>query len=109
MIKNKRIKKWGFLVSLFVLFVIAPFRVNALQELVVNGDDSISPGAVVRYNVVLNSDDLTSITNFSTDIYYESSVFTLTGVEAGNTCNSTTRNYISISTTIPCISCFNSC
>ena len=85
MIKNKRIKKWGFLVSLFVLFVIAPFRVNALQELVVNGDDSISPGAVVRYNVVLNSDDLTSITNFATDIYYESSVFTLTGVEAGNT------------------------
>ena len=87
MIKNKRIKKWGFLVSLFVLFVIAPFRVNALQELVVTGDDSISPGAVVRYNIELNSDDLTSITNFATDIYYESSVFTLTGVEAGATWN----------------------
>lgn len=85
MIKDKRIKKWGYLIGLFVLFVIAPFRVNALQELVVNGDDSISPGATVKYNIELNSDDLTTITNFSTDIYYESSVFTLTGVESGET------------------------
>jgi len=85
MIKDKRIKKWGFLVSLFVLFVIAPLRVNALQELFINGDDSISPGAVVKYNVELNSDDLTSITSFSTNVYYESSVFTLTGIESGDT------------------------
>ena len=87
MIKDKRIKKWGFLVSLFVLFLIAPFRVNALQELVLFGDDSISPGTTVRYKIQLNSDDLTSITSFSTSVYYESTVFTLTGVETENNWN----------------------
>ena len=87
MTKDKRIKKWGFLVGLFVLFLIAPFRVNALQELVLSGDDSISPGTTVRYNIQLNSDDLTSITSFSTSVYYESTVFTLTGVETENNWN----------------------
>lgn len=81
MIKDKRIKKWGFLISLFVLSFILPLRVNALQELVISGDDSISPGTIIKYNIDLNSDDLTSITSFSTNVYYESSVFTLTSVE----------------------------
>ena len=87
MIKDKRIKKWGFLVSLFILFMVVPLRVTALQELVISGDDSISPGTTVRYNVELNSDDLTSITSFSTSVYYESSVFTLTNIESGATWN----------------------
>ena len=48
MIKDKRIKKWGFLISLFILSLVLPLRVNALQELVIYGDDSISPGKIIK-------------------------------------------------------------
>lgn len=82
--RNKGIKKWGFLVVLFVMFMIFPGRVNAIQELYINGDDSVTPGAEFKYKIELNSDDLTAITNFTTNVYFESSVFTLKGLQTND-------------------------
>lgn len=86
--RNKGIKKWVFSISLFVLFLMFPASVNALELLLV-GDASVSPGTTVSYDLVLNSSDeleLTStiINGFSTNINYESSVLTLSKIELGN-------------------------
>ena len=81
--RDKGIKKWGFFVSLFALFLMFPARVSALQEVIISGDDAISPGTTVNYTIVLNSDDETIITGFSTNINYESSVLTLSKIELG--------------------------
>ena len=84
MIKSERIKKWGYLFSLFLLFLVAPFKVDALQGVTLVGESSVSPGETVKYNVVLNATDATTIvTGFSTTVTYDSSVLTLNSVELG--------------------------
>jgi len=82
--ENKRIKKWGFLISLFILFLISPLKVSAIDTLTLLGDSSVSPGTTIKYDVNLNlTDKTTTITGLKTDVYYDSSIFTLTNVEAG--------------------------
>ena len=82
--KNKRVKRWGFLISLFMLFLVSPLRVNAVEVLTLVGDSSVSPGATVKYNVVVTPTDATTlITDFSTTVTYDSSVLTLSQIELG--------------------------
>lgn len=82
--KMKRVKLWGFLVSLFMLFLVSPLRVNAVEVLSLVGDSSVSPGTTVKYNVIVTPQDVTTlITDFSTTVTYDSSVLTLSQVELG--------------------------
>lgn len=96
--KNKRIKKWGFLVSLFILFLVSPLRVCAEDKLAIVGDSSISPGGTVSYTLELEADSMIIeegeiakvITGFSSPITYESSVLTLSKIELGEGWTGTT-------------------
>ena len=84
MIKSERIKIWGYLFSLFLLVLFTPFKVNALQGVSLVGEGSVSPGATVKYNVVLNANEATTVvTGFNTTVTYDSNVLTLNSVELG--------------------------
>lgn len=93
MIKAGRIKKWGYLLSLFLLFIFAPLRVNAAKSVALVGESSVSLGITVKYNIVLNAADETTImTGFSTMITYDSSVLTLSSVELGTNWSGNTES-----------------
>jgi len=85
MIKNKRIKKWGYLISLFVLFLLLPFNVFAAKHSMdVTGDNAVSPGTTVTYIIELKPDGKVLSTDFSTTLSYDSSVLTLNKIEPGS-------------------------
>ena len=93
MIKSERIKIWGYLFSLFLLVLFAPFKVDALQGVSLVGESSVSPGATVKYNVVLNANEATTVvTGFSTTVTYDSSVLTLNSVELGTSWTGNTES-----------------
>lgn len=93
MIKSERIKKWGYLFSLFILFLIAPLSVNAAQGVTLVGENSVSPGSTVKYNLVLNVEDTTTVvTGFSTFISYDSTVLTLSSIELGTNWSGNTES-----------------
>lgn len=81
--ENKGIKKWGFLFVLFMMLFMPSLRVNAEQVLSITGEDSISPGSTISYNIEIASNDATIITGFTSPITYDSSVLTLTKMELG--------------------------
>ena len=59
--ENKGIKKWGFLFVLFMMLFMPSLRVNAEQVLSITGEDSISPGSTISYNIdVSNKKDILS-------------------------------------------------
>lgn len=91
MIENKRIKNWGFLISLFILFLVSPLKVHAADSLSLVGDSAISLGSTIKYDIVLNLDNATTlVTGFSTDVNYDSTVLTLSKIELGTDWNGST-------------------
>lgn len=79
--KDKRIKKWGFLISLLLL-VLLPFKVKADTVVSITGNDSASPGDTLRYAIEISSDDEEEIINaFKAGVSFDSNILTFTAIE----------------------------